>query len=179
MPDSRRLFFALWPNERIRRELDAVARRYRPRQARAIPRGNLHATLIFLGSISETLLPVIKQAAGHVHVEPVELSLQQLEVWRRPQVLCLCPETTPDALQQMHDELADALQSADVAFDARQYRPHVTLARKVRHRIKDEQLAEPIQWSLSSFALVESVSTDRGVRYEPLQQWHSGSNGTT
>ena len=171
MTDSRRLFFALWPDEHIRQQLHAAARQHRPHQSRAIPRTNLHATLIFLGTVPTTLMPVITGAAANVRVRSLQLSLQLLEVWRRPQVLCLCPANIPDALQQMHDELAAALQAAAVKFDQRAYRPHVTLARKVRRRMQHEQLAQPIVWSVSAFSLVESVSTDRGVRYEPLRQW--------
>lgn len=175
MADSRRLFFALWPNKSIRQQLDVVARQYRPHQARAIPLTNLHATLIFLGAMPEPMLPDIRQAAATVPLQSFEMSLQLLEVWRRPQVLCLCPQTIPLPLQQMHDALAGALRAAQVPFDERAYRPHVTLARKVRRTIDTAALAEPVVWPVSGFALVESVSVARGVRYEPLQQWYAAT----
>lgn len=174
MSDTRRLFFALWPDERVRRQLDTIARQYRPAKSRAIPRPNLHATLIFLGSMPEILLPVIVQAGASIEPRALTLTLQQLQVWRKPQVLCLCPESIPAALQQLHDELAVALHRHEIPFDERSYRPHVTLARKVRQRVAVNQLPEAIDWSVSGFSLVESVSMERGVQYVPLHQWQQG-----
>lgn len=171
MSDTRRLFFALWPDGPVRRQLDTVARLYRPAKSRAIPRNNLHATLIFLGSMPETLLPDIVQAGASIQPRAFTLTMKQLQVWRKPQVLCLCPESVPAALQQLHDELAAALHRHEIPFDERSYRPHVTLARKVRQRVAANQLPEAIDWSVSGFSLVESVSMERGVHYEPLHQW--------
>ena len=171
MSDTRRLFFALWPDEPVRKQLDAVARQYRPAKSRAIPRTNLHATLIFLGSMPETLLPDIVRAGALIQPRTFTLTLQHLQVWRKPQVLCLCPECVPTALQQLHDELAAALHFHEISFDERSYRPHVTLARKVRQRVAVSQLPEAIDWPFSGFSLVESVSMERGVHYQPLHQW--------
>ena len=99
------------------------------------------------------------------------LVMQQLELWRKPQVLCLCPETVPVALQQLHKDLVAALAQREIGFDQRAYRPHVTLARKVRMSPEKDQVDEPIKWRVNGFSLLESESTDNGVRYVVLQSW--------
>ena len=98
MAKVKRLFFALWPDEAVRQQLAAISRQYRPEGARGVARCNLHATLVFLGSTPKELIPDIFEAAGAIQSASFTLVMQQLEVCRRPQVLCLSPETVPVAL---------------------------------------------------------------------------------
>ena len=52
MADRERLFFALWPDETLRRQLvKRMARDLRPCGGRRIPPENLHVTLVFLGTL--------------------------------------------------------------------------------------------------------------------------------
>ena len=171
MDRERRLFFALWPDEGIRGQLAAIAKQYRPQGSRAVPRPNLHATLVFLGSTPEQQVPAIIQAAASVQPQTFTLLLQQLEVWRKPQVLCFCPQSTPQMLQQLHKDLVTALAHQDIKFDQRAYRPHVTLARKVRKKLPVSQIEKPFEWTLAGFSLIESVSTDNGVIYRAIESW--------
>jgi 2'-5' RNA ligase len=171
MPGTRRLFFALWPDEAVRKQLDTAARKYRPQQSRAINKANLHATLVFIGSVRDEFLPAIFQAGDSIQPRTFTLYLQQLQVWRRPQVLCLCPESVPDVLHQLHDDLVSALGKNEINFDERSYRPHVTLARKVRKSIDTGVLEKTIEWPVRGFSLIESRSSESGVQYEPLKTW--------
>lgn len=171
MSKSRRLFFALWPDDDIRHQLDEIARQYRPEKSRAIPVVNLHATLIFLGPQAEELLPDIQSAASSVTGQPFVLESQQIQVWRRPRVMCLCPDRVPNELMALHHQLQQALNDIGVETEDRQYRPHVTLARKVNHPVDPDRLAAPHSWSVDGFSLIESVSSAKGVRYRELSSW--------
>jgi len=171
MNKTLRLFFALWPNGGVRQQLDKIAAEYRPEKSRAIPVANLHATLIFLGQQPQESLTAIIDAAAYVHGQPFSIALQQLQVWRRPQVLCLCPEQIPDELIAVHRELRQALLDIGVSMDDRSYRPHVTLARKVRRSIRPDGLPSPMYWSVNGFSLIESVSLEHGVQYRELASW--------
>ncbi|MCW8962501.1 MAG: RNA 2',3'-cyclic phosphodiesterase [Gammaproteobacteria bacterium] len=171
MNKTRRLFFALWPDEAMRHRLDEIAAEYRPEKSRAIPVSNLHATLIFLGGQLQESVSSIEDAASSVNGQVFTLSLQQLQVWRRPQVLSLCPEQVPEELTAVHNHLQGALLDIGVSMDERSYRPHVTLARKVRHPIDISQLPSPVEWPVNGFSLIESVSTDQGVQYHELENW--------
>jgi 2'-5' RNA ligase len=171
MDKGRRLFFALWPDAQIRQELAHIAADYRPAKSRAIPISNLHATLIFLGKQKEESVTVIQDAASRVHGKAFTLILQQLQVWRRPQVLSLCPEDMPEELQVVHSQLRDELLNIGVAVEERRYRPHVTLARKVRHNIAVSSLPAPVVWPVAGFSLIESVPVEGGVQYQELETW--------
>lgn len=171
MHKTRRLFFALWPDERIRNQLDAVARQYRPAKSHAILPTNLHATLIFLGPQPQELMPAIQYAATAVKGQAFTLVLQQIQLWRRPQVMCLCPAQVPEALLDSHRQLRQALVETGLDIEDRKYRPHITLARKARQSPELDQLPSPIKWPVNSFSLIESVSSDKGVRYLELHHW--------
>ena len=171
MPETRRLFFALWPDDEIRHQLNETAIHYRPEKSRAIRPANLHATLVFLGLQPDELLSRISNAAAMTQGQVFSLSLQQLQVWHRPQVLCLCPEHVPDELMGLQQQLRQELIDVGVMTEDRKYRPHVTLARKVRHKLDTSQLSPEIVWPVNSFSLVESILSAEGVRYQELQSW--------
>jgi 2'-5' RNA ligase len=171
MSDFRRLFFALWPTPNVRRALDGIARRFRPDKSRAIVSTNLHATLVFLGQQPVEFLPPIMEVAADISARPFMLTLESLQYWRRPQVLCLCPHHIPDELIRLHDDLSKALGYAGMQTEDRKYRPHVTLARKVRRYDGPGDLPQALCWPVSGFSLIESVSLERGVAYQPLGHW--------
>jgi 2'-5' RNA ligase len=167
----RRLFFALWPDDEIRHQLDEIARQYRPEKSRAIPVVNLHATLIFLGPQTEELLPDIQSAASSITGQSFTLVSQQIQVWRKSRVMCLCPDQVPDELKALHYQLQQALNNAGIKTEDRKYRPHVTLARKVNHPAGPDRLTAPHLWPVKGFSLIESVSSAKGVRYRELSSW--------
>ena len=168
---SVRLFFALWPDDDTRRRLDAIARRYRPEKTRPVVPTNLHATLVFIGQQPLEMVEPIIQAATGVSATAFDLQLQRLELWRRPQVLSLCSEVVPESLSQLHADLRQALDDLDVPTEGRKYRPHITLARKVRRYDGPAELPSPLNWRVDGFALVESFSAEAGVVYQPLHHW--------
>jgi 2'-5' RNA ligase len=57
------------------------------------------------------------------------------------------------------------------APDSREYRAHVTLARKVHSGPRAPLPIDPIAWQVERFCLVESLTDRFGVRYQVLQSW--------
>ncbi|MGB5741682.1 MAG: RNA 2',3'-cyclic phosphodiesterase, partial [Sedimenticolaceae bacterium] len=53
--------------------------------------------------------------------------------------------------------------------EQRRYRPHVTLARKVRRRFEWQPLS-PVDWSVAELALVES-RPGTAPHYQPIGRW--------
>jgi RNA 2',3'-cyclic 3'-phosphodiesterase len=94
---SRRLFFALWPTARQQASMaNATREALLAGGGRPVPEGNLHVTLAFLGSVSESRMGELSaiarrgsSSAGAVH--PFDLSFERLEVWKKAQVLCALP----------------------------------------------------------------------------------------
>ena len=175
---SRRLFFALWPDEALRAEAASCAARLVPRGAgRALRPDQLHITLVFLGAVSEARLPEVHAAAAAVEGAPIALELDQLEHWRRPQVLCLAASVVPPPLAALVEALRAALTERALPTESRPYRPHLTLARKIA-RFEPVAAVVALSWRANSFALVESRSDTAGSRYVPLASWslHAGTS---
>lgn len=165
-----RYFFALWPDGKTRGQCFELSKHHAPKKARLTVRENLHATLIFLGDQKAAALPVIKQSAALVQAGAFQLILDHMEVWQHSQVLSLCPSEIPKELVLLYQTLKQALDEAGIETEARRYRPHVTLARKLRQKIPIPKIV-PIEWQVNEFVLVESIFEKGGVRYQVLDRW--------
>jgi len=174
---SDRLFFALWPDEPLRAILAGLVatltagvdgRWQRPDQ--------WHVTLEFLGDVAPQRLASLHAAAGQVRLRTLSIVFDRVEHWRKPQVLCLAASSVPDALADVVNELRAALSREGFSPDQRPFRPHVTLARKVRSA-ESTTFDQPIVWRADRFALVRSVTAPAGSRYEPLGWWNCTVEG--
>ncbi|MFZ4702439.1 MAG: RNA 2',3'-cyclic phosphodiesterase [Candidatus Methylumidiphilus sp.] len=170
-----RLFFALWPENSVRDALKEIVRQLRPNiTARWIEPENLHITLAFLGDVATGRLPDLAQAAETVSSLSsvcVDLSLDRVEHWRKPQVICLTPSTHSPVLGRLAANLSNNLRDRGFQLEARPYRAHVTLAHKASTPPMGFHLEHPINWKSSYFVLVESAHDIRGSHYTPLQSW--------
>jgi len=169
--NSRRLFFALWPDDRLRGQ---VMRTVRPIAALAPGRlrqpQQWHVTLVFLGAVPATRLPVVHEAAAAVWVEPFELTLDTVEYWGRAGVLCLTAQHTPPALERLVTALRGELGARGFIMEQRAYRPHLTLARHARPP-PEFPVPDPLRWPVSEFVLVESTTGTQGSIYTVLADW--------
>lgn len=162
--DSLRLFLALWPDAHTRQHLQTwqTAQSW-PKEARLTTPADLHLTLHFLGQVPQQRLADILQALPQPSAHAIDLYLSPLQVWPNG-VAVLTPETAPDSLLLLHQQLASTLSELDLPPEVRPYRPHVTLARRA-HGLTPTQLA-PIHWHTQSYVLALS---DRG--YHRLQHY--------
>ncbi|MBX9609864.1 MAG: RNA 2',3'-cyclic phosphodiesterase [Gammaproteobacteria bacterium] len=163
-----RLFFALWPEDDVRAALAAAAGALALRAGRLEPAARLHLTLRFLGDVADAQLDRWRAAASEVMAPAFNLHLTQVGWWPQSAVAWLAPSDTPAELTA----LATALACIDLpaARAEHAFRPHVTLARRVRHA---PGLARRLDvcWPVASFALVSSQPTRDGSRYEVLARW--------
>ena len=168
-----RLFFALWPDERVREELAAVIKRLKQStSARWVSTDKLHMTLAFLGYVQPDRLGALIEAAGNVSNLPAfDLVLDRTEFWRGPGIICLGTSSAPDALKLLAAELAKNLRVAGFELETRPFRAHLTLARKARHLPADLEFSDPVRWSVASFCLVESRQEQEGSSYVVLRSW--------
>ncbi|HHJ15628.1 MAG TPA: RNA 2',3'-cyclic phosphodiesterase [Gammaproteobacteria bacterium] len=123
----KRLFFALWPDAEVRRQLAQAARHW---SRHPVPEANLHMTLAFLGGCTEQQQDCLYRVAPGVHGEPFELQLDFLGHWERPRTRWLGTSQIPDALLQLEADLRLALEPCEVKLEERHFVPHVTLSRK-------------------------------------------------
>lgn len=167
---KRRLFFALWPSDRQRELLrDTLRPVLTSVEGDTVDRRNWHVTLVFIGAFPEEQIPFLQAAANVIEHESIRLRFDRLGFWQRPKVACLMPLTVPPALQVLVQALERALLAFDFQPEDRVYRPHITVARRVR-TFETVQLTRPVDLEWSEVTLIESTSSPSGVIYQPLKQ---------
>lgn len=162
---ERRLFFALWPDEAVRLQLAG----HRPRHGRRVHPEDLHITLVFLGNLNEARQTELEAAADRIDGEGFELVLDRYGGFRRSRIAWLGASLLPAPLAKLQAALAAAAETSGVAREARDYVPHVTLARDAR--TGPTAPIVPIRWPVDSFCLVESAGGREGPRYRVLRRW--------
>lgn len=169
--ERQRLFFALWPDAATRDALAAIARTALGHGAgRPVAAENLHLTLAFLGSVDADFRACAERAAERVSEQAFTLTLVHAGRWARAGVLWSAPEETPQALAGLAAALNGALRDCGFTPDARAFRAHVTLARKVRGRLG--RIAHPpVDWHVDAFHLVASETHPNGARYRRVRSW--------
>lgn len=167
---EKKLFFALWPSHRQRELLrDAINPVLSAVEGNAVDRGNWHITVVFIGDFPEDKIPGLMAAADLIDPGEIRLRFDSLTFWQRPKIACVQAKTVPPELERLVESLQRALIPFGYAPDPRVYRPHITVARRVR-AFQDIPLARPAVLTWSAFDLVESVPVRGGVEYHPVKQ---------
>jgi len=165
----KRLFFALWPDDESRQKIDELNQQISLPDIRKLIPENLHITLLFLGNVDDHIAEAVQQRAASVISPPVSLCFDALDFWPRPRVLCLTCQKQAKPVYQLVNALTEIVSEYPVRLDARPYRAHITLARKARQRVQMD--FSPVLITADSFVLVESKSTEKGVRYTVIDRW--------
>jgi 2'-5' RNA ligase len=149
-----RLFFALWPDKRVRVDIQAFASRLSLDTGRLVAARNTHITLAFLGNVDEQTSATLINAVSYLSIEPFSLSLNRLGWWRKPKIAWLAPTDYAQELSQLANELKRLATSCGLNMDQRPYQPHLTLARKVTHPLTDIPV-QPIFGNINEFCLLQ------------------------
>ena len=107
-----RLFFALWPGERVRASLAHVAGTLALlADGKPVPEARIHLTLAFLGEIEPERLEAVRDAATHAHAPRFELVLDEAGSFRKAGVAWAGPSHVPEALAGLQSTLGLALRA--------------------------------------------------------------------
>jgi 2'-5' RNA ligase len=167
---TRRLFFALWPDDETRAAIASLARVQIHKQAKRVAADNLHITLAFPGNVTARVQACLEEAADRISGAPFWLSIDRLGYWPGPRIIWAAPSQTPPELWSLAATLRELLAACGLEPEKRPYQAHITLARKASRAIAVTRIA-PIAWSIRQFCLVESVSEPAGVSYRVLRIW--------
>jgi 2'-5' RNA ligase len=174
---ARRLFFALWPDDRARLGLAAAVRDLVPQGTGRPQRADQwHVTLEFLGDVPESRLAAVIEAgaAASAAASTCEIVFDRLEHWKRPEVLCLVAGSIPQPLAGLVHALRSELQQRGFTPELRPFRAHVTLARRVPQPPPPGPVA-PLHWPVRGVSLVQSLADRSGSRYVELAAWPTGA----
>ncbi|MDE2420987.1 MAG: RNA 2',3'-cyclic phosphodiesterase [Gammaproteobacteria bacterium] len=167
-----RLFFALLPDTATQMEwVYATQPIINTLGGKPQPAANLHLTLHFLGNISADRVGVLSRLGADVAREPIALRFNKIECWSKADLACLRADEEPAALTRLVGHLGTGLQMAGFEVEKQRFKPHVTLAR----RLKRHEAALPIwpvlEWRAERLALVRSRLSPEGSEYEPIAEW--------
>lgn len=177
MADRHRLFFALLPDERVRRQIlraaETLKLEHRPRGSWTSPE-RLHLTLFFLGDyplLQTDRVELAMNAAAKIGVSAFDVALEHAASFpgKSPPWALRCAEPCA-ALQAFWRSLGAALNEVGFAFPREaSYVPHVTLLRHADRRLEPTAI-DPIAWPIRDFVLMHSqVGQQR--RYSLLHRW--------
>ena len=166
---TRRLFYALWPDDPTCQALFHWQTHNLPGDVRWQHRADLHMTLHFLGQIDVEQLDDLRSLGAEAAGDCFTLVLDEIGHWRKPQILWAGPSSIPGELPELHARLAGGLSRLGIATETRSYRPHVTLARKVRERPPTQPLSV-LTWPVTRLVLAESRPGNAPM-YRPVFEW--------
>jgi RNA 2',3'-cyclic 3'-phosphodiesterase len=184
MPEStRRLFFALWPDEPSRCALvHATRKAVQHCGGRPVAEHNLHATLLFLGSVGESRVSEVAGIGARAAAETLvardsssaAFVFDRIELFQKAHVLVATTSASSGIGHLVANALVESLQRetsrAGFAPDLKPFRPHVTVARKVAF-LRTALRMEPVEWRFTAFALVESRTDPDGPVYTVLHSY--------
>jgi 2'-5' RNA ligase len=164
------LFFALWPDEEAQKKLSEVSHQFKDENLRLTRTSNLHITLAFLGEVSAYDQIALIQQGKKIQGSAFFLELNSIGCWRKPGILWVAPEDTPKPLTTLVEQLQMIIKLQGLNVDERLYKPHVTIARKLK-QFTIPKMTIQITSAFNNFSLVVSKSTDNGVDYQVIHDW--------
>lgn len=169
MARCKRLFFALWPPTSVQ---ECIVRSAGPaiQQGKPVARERLHLTLAFLGNVDHATAAALIANTQAIKGQDMPLTLLRLGYFHRARTMWLGPEDPPAALGELVAALHRVTRAAGIDSAARQFRPHVTLARSTTPPGVGS-LSEPIHWRARHFSLTESTQVDGRPIYRDLAQY--------
>ena len=153
--DAARLFLALWPDVRSRERLLAHRDAWRwDAGAAPVAPQRLHLTLHFIGDVPRVRVAGLAEALDVVF-KPFQMTFGVPQGWPKG-LAVVCPQEVPEQLDSLHVALAQALRSFGLPVEQRDFRPHVTLARKATGAVPPAHTPR-FRWVVAGYALMESV----------------------
>ncbi len=162
----QRLFFALWPDDAVRKQLHQryLTMQGLQGQGRPLQNANLHITLHFLGNVALDEIDCFIDRARRVITHAFSLKLTHTGYFKKPKIVWIGMDDVPQELSRLHASLAKQIRHCGFKPEQRPYCPHVTMARKVTRDPGDSEI-QPITWQVDRFVLIRSESVAEGVRY--------------
>jgi 2'-5' RNA ligase len=170
----QRVFFALWPNEKVAQALHEAGRAAQKTcGGRLMRRDTLHMTLVFLGEVNAEQLDAACAAADSVAGQPFEMVVDRSDCWRHNHIVWAGCLRTPPPLADLADVLGRRLRDGGLSLEERLLVAHATLLRNANCAAVPPPFA-PIAWNVAEFVLVESRPAADGPHYRILRRWALG-----
>jgi len=176
-----RVFVAIGLPDFVRAELERLQNSLAV--ARFVPEENLHLTLRFLGEQPEKAVEEAHAALSDIHAPAFDLQLAGVGSFgkRSPQVI-YANVARCQQLLDLEKRITRSLRHADLDFQKRRFRPHVTIARlpkmisgfeqaRVHDKLADLSAFRGSHFEVNCFQLYQSILTPKGALYETLARY--------
>jgi 2'-5' RNA ligase len=143
---------------------------------------NVHLTLKFLGDLSQASVQNLSEAAAQAvaGLEPFTVRLEQTGVFPShgsPRVLWIGVNDREGKLAELHAHLEDEAARSGFQKEARQFHPHITVAR-LREPQDARMLAsahkamefEPVEFAVSELLVIRSELSSAGSKYSTISR---------
>ena len=175
-----RLFIAINFSSEVKNELAAVQDMLRKhaRSGNFTRPENLHLTLIFLGEIAQSRLEPIKQAVDSVQDKAFELSANGSGRFRRGGGdIWWVGIDENHVLTKIHHTLADSLTASGFVIEEREFKPHLTLARKVLLKNDNNMPEIPVSFNIAvdKISLMKSEQLNGVLKYTAIYNKNLGN----
>ncbi|TQV87689.1 RNA 2',3'-cyclic phosphodiesterase [Aliikangiella coralliicola] len=140
-------------------------------EARPVPGSNFHITLSFLGNLPEKKLELLLDGIQPIQQVPFEVTLKDLFYWPKPKIMALSIDDPGQNLINCKKQIENQVSNLGYfQFDKRQYRPHLTLFRKVE-QMPEENFCIDAKIKVSEVSLMLSETGKSGIYYQSLETW--------
>jgi 2'-5' RNA ligase len=161
-----RLFFALWPDPHVARQLTETARQLNlESRGQPVNPTNYHVTLAFVGEVPDARLAVLQQIGRSLRASRFTFTCDAIEFWLESRVVVAAARAAPPGLLDIWTKLNDA-----IGLPRERLRAHVTLARKVT-QAPVPQAMSPVEWRATNFSLIHSDTGGVVSAYTVLDTW--------
>lgn len=165
-----RLFFALWPDQELREQIDAHQPQEEEWAGRRVIRDNYHMTLAFMAKVSDRQWERLEMNASTMQFKGFDLQLDQRGYWPHAQVMWLGCQHPPQELLNLVDGLKQMLHQVGLPTEQRPYHPHLSLRRKMPEGPEIQPIS-PIEWLVREFVLSRSITHHDGPQYQVIGRW--------
>ncbi|UZP66691.1 RNA 2',3'-cyclic phosphodiesterase [Desulfovibrio mangrovi] len=172
-----RLFVAIELPEVVKTSLKTLQEE--PPRARWATPDNLHLTLRFIGEVTLDQAEGIRRQLRSVRFKPFPLRMHKVGYFfRKPQAVLWAGMEASDPLQNLKNDIDDALRQAALTVTTEYFVPHITLGR-MKHAEKAELkafAARHATWTapaftVTGFILFSSVLNAKGATHNAVERY--------
>ncbi|WP_028865739.1 RNA 2',3'-cyclic phosphodiesterase [Psychromonas aquimarina] len=167
---TKKLFLGIALNKQQRRHLYKLQSSFTT-NVRLVPTTNLHMTLAFFGPLYDTEQRLLEKQITAMNRSRFTVTLDTLEHWRKPRILCITGAADDPALQQLAQQSSLLAENFSGCRNEHLFRAHITLARKAASLPGSREAFTPLTINADTLHLFESKSMDTGVEYQIIRSW--------
>lgn len=165
-----RLFIAIPMNAKVKESLLTTQEAFRHEgiQGNYTPQENFHLTLAFIGEYGDP--DKVMEALEGIRFVPFTIRLDQVGCFDD---LWWAGIAESDALKNLASRVRRALAEADIPYDKKRFKPHITLLRRavIPRRSRQESLPQTdISMKVNHFSLMQSTRGKHGMIYTEIGQ---------